>query len=94
MSAKTKPPAVAPTPRRETGSLGPTGPAESVERQDNTAREEGRLEELDGSDWEVDTDPQREAPLPSVVLDPELEPLAERHHGTGRKKEKKPRAKK
>jgi serine/threonine protein kinase len=46
-----------------------------------------------GADWEVDTDPQREPPLPSVMLAPELEAVAERHHGEPKKK-KKPRAKK
>jgi hypothetical protein len=46
------------------------------------------------NDWEVDTDPQREAPLPSVVLDPELEKVAVRQHGPKTAKEKKPRSKK
>jgi serine/threonine-protein kinase len=47
-----------------------------------------------GPDWEVDTDPQKEVPLPSVMLDPELEKLAVRHHGEPKKKKSKSRAKK
>lgn len=44
------------------------------------------------TEWEVDTDPQREPPLPSVMLAPDLEAVAERHLGA--KKRGKPKAKK
>jgi serine/threonine protein kinase len=43
---------------------------------------------MDPKEWEVDTDPQKHAPLPSVMLDPELEKLAVRHHGQPKQKKK------
>lgn len=81
-------------PRRAAGSMGQLESTEFVKLGDNTDPVGVAVDGVDDSVWEVDTDPQREAPLPSVMLDPELERLAERHHGTGKKKEKKPRAKK
>lgn len=78
--------------RRDAGSMGQLETTEFVKVGVPT---DPNVPGSGGSDWDVDTDPQKEQPLPSVVLDPELEKLAVRHHGPRKKKPAgKPRAKK